>query len=167
MVNLSAYDFEYKLLPSLVNCFNKKTFLNSNGIHTLTNVVALSHYLIELGFTTCELNLKNINISKFKVANTVNCLLYEFPDPPRQPFAKYALIVFSRNGETEIARYFTLEKSHSFRLDFDNQGDLPENEAANVSPSWILGEMSDSGHFNYGTINYEASVENFISRYIV
>lgn len=162
MAHLSTYDFEYKLLPSLVNFFNKKTFLNSNDIHTLTNVVALSHYLIELGFTTCELNIKNINIFKFRAGNTVNCLLYEFPDPPSQPFAKYALIVFSKNGETEIARYFTLEKSHSFLFDFDNQGNSPKKGAANVSPSWVLGEMSDSGHFNYGTINYEASVENFI-----
>lgn len=162
MAYLSTYDFEYKLLPSWVSYFNKKTFLNSNGIHTLTNDVALSHYLVELGFTTSELNLKNINIFKFRADNTVNCILYEFPAPLRPPFAKYALIVFSKSGETEIARYFTLEKSHSFRFGFNNQGDSSKKETANVSSSWVLGEMSDSGHFNYGTINYEASAENFI-----
>lgn len=175
MGHLSAYDLEYKLLPILVDYFNKKESLDgTNVINILANTGILINNIRLLGYETCEVNLNNISISTHFIDDSLNCILYEFPDPPRQPLAKYALIVFEKKG-TEIARYFTLEKSLSFhniveeirlrrqQLTGSTEKSLSQIETQQETYTWVLGEKKDvSSHMNYGNVSYEVNSENFM-----
>lgn len=175
MEHLSAYDLEYKLLPILVDYFNKKESLDDNVINILSKIREFKRNILLLGYNTCEIDLNNISISTHFIDDSLNCILYEFPDPHRQPLAKYALIVFEKN-ETEIARYFTLEKSVRFhniveeiqlrrqQLTGNTGESLSQVESFQNTDSWVLGEIKDaSSHTNYGYVSYEVSPENFIN----
>lgn len=176
MEHLSAYDLEYILLPILVDNFNKKESLDGdNVINILSNIGEFKKNIRLLEYNTCEIDLNNISISTHFIDDSLNCILYEFPDPHRQPLAKYALIVFEKN-ETEIARYFTLEKSVRFhniveeirlrrqQLTGDTGESLPQVESFQNTDAWVLGEKKhESTHMNYGYVSYEVSPENFIN----
>lgn len=175
MEYLSAYDLEYKLLPILVGSFNKKESLDGdNVINILSNIGEFKKNIRLFEYNTCEIDLNNISISTHYIDDSLNCILYEFPDPHRQPLAKYALIVFEKN-ETEIARYFTLEKSVRFhniveevrlrrqQLTGDTGESLPQVESFQNTDAWVLGETNhEQSHMNYGYVSYKVSPENFI-----
>lgn len=173
---LSAYELEYKLLPMLVASFNRNESLDDEDIMNLPlNIGILIKEIQLLGITASEIDINTISISTHFIDDTLNCILIEFPDPPEVPLAKYALIVVEKK-ETEIARYFTLEKSIIFhnieeeirlqqpQLIGESGDSLQKVESCQYTEVWFLCETQyESSHINYGCVSYEVSPENFIN----
>lgn len=167
-LTLRYYDLQYKLIPFIIHKCNASESGHEEELGILLNVDALKGYIIERGYTHCEINIDDIHITQFRQNPEVHCILYNYPDPFRVPLAKYALVVFKKeNNGRETARYFTWELSEN------TSGILKLLEAKKENPGaqlpdipkyqWTLGESTTDGHANYGTRSIDlASSKDFL-----
>ena len=166
MIHLSIYDLQYKVFPSLVDQFNNGEFKGKEYFDVLINEDCLKHFLIDSGVETCDISIGSIAITPFKLNNKINCILYKYPDPKRDPIAKYTLIVFEKKKrEKEFARYFTLEYSINIGKIFEaREKGITIDLSSKDYVYWTLGEMNPEGHSNYGELENNSSIrENFIN----
>jgi hypothetical protein len=88
-------------------------------------------------------------------------IIYEFPAPRRSPQAKFGAVLM--DSENKPIDYITLERSYDHK-DNDIELNTPE---LNANIFWVLGLAEWKGspqyaHLNYGQMEGEPSLENFI-----
>ena len=135
-VIMGLYEFEYRLLPYLVDQCSKRQ------IHPLN--IADKNYIIGLVEGNCDKvawNWDDFKATVRKIDDNV-LLLYWFPEPAMTPLARFAVAVVSKDG----LAYYTLE--------FD------EYKGNNT---WYLCLQDTSTHHNLGQVDECRTMEEFIS----
>ena len=139
---ISLYQFEYKLIPSLIDAVKGQVTTISDFIFYMARVDwiindILPEFKLKPNF---DINELKANVSVIHDKNII--VTYTFPIPSEAPLAKFGAIVSNSKGN----HYYTLEKAEYQ----DTQ-------------SWMLGSMSKNEHINLGSVDDCSTPEEFIS----
>ena len=140
------YEFQFRLIPSMVwDCENgdvNKGILNDVAEWQLQlGSQFISHY---------EWDWKDISSNVHHPNDSIEIIVYRFPEPARMPLCLYsAAVINTKSGE---CAYYTLEKTMNF-------GDIN-----NLEKCWVFGGMSrgNASHVSYDGLTGDVTEQQFV-----
>lgn len=144
--SMSMYEFQFRTIPSMVWRYEKGR-LEKN---ILNDIVEWQLSLGSLYITNYEWDWKDISSNVHHLNDSIEIIVYRFPDPSRMPLCLYSAAVI--NSKTKECFYYTLEKTMNF-------GDI-----TNLEKCWVFGGMTrdNASHVSYDGLTGDVTEQQFI-----
>lgn len=139
MTLLRLYDYEYEIIPQLIELSIKNTETWEEFIRYQSNIDWILNTVLAKSHIQCDFDVSCLRSDVIAEENFA-VIIYTFPEPLDSPFAKYGAIVLNH----ESVSYYTLEKS-----------------VFQAEEGWVLGTASTKMHSNYGRVDDCHSLEEF------
>ncbi|MBR6490302.1 MAG: SEL1-like repeat protein [Muribaculaceae bacterium] len=143
---ITMYEFQFRLIPSMVwDCENGD--VNKGILNDVTE------WQLQLGsqfISHYEWDWKDISSNVHHPNDSIEIIVYRFPEPERMPLCLYsAAVINTRSGE---CAYYTLEKTMNF------------DEVTSDTKCWVFGGMSrnNASHVSYDMLTGDVTEQQFV-----
>ena len=143
---IGMYEFQFRTIPAKVWNYEKGSLSKSS----LTDVTEWQLSLGSQFIPHYEWDWKDISTNVHHPSDSIEIIVYRFPEPERMPLCLYSAAVI--NTKTGVCAYYTLEKTM-------NLGDI-----SNFDKSWMFGGMSrdNASHVSYHVVTGNVTEQQFV-----
>ncbi|MBQ2164766.1 MAG: sel1 repeat family protein [Muribaculaceae bacterium] len=143
---LRMYEFQFRTIPAMLWDYEKGKLEKS----TLIDVMEWQIFFGSQFITHYEWDWKDISSNVHQLNDSIEIIVYRFPDPSRMPLCLYSAAVI--NSKTKECFYYTLEKTMNF-------GDI-----TNLEKCWVFGGMTrdNASHVSYDGLTGDVTEQQFI-----